>query len=197
MPSQHYEEALRRTQAHHAGQNKTFSGRFTWKQRHRIKALIDRFGVTSILDYGCGKGRQYEERDPETGQGLVDYWGVEPVKFDPGTREFAAEPAGTFDLVICVQVLGSIPVPDLPWVIDRLYGHAKRAVFVAERLKMPRKMIFDGMNDVMPFGQTVEQWTARLARPGSPVRMVAAFHKQDPVEGWPGWKMVEPEGQGA
>src|SRR3990167_6811843 len=160
-----YYRALALTKRHHAAQDKTFSGRFTWKQRKRIKAIIDRHEVRSILDYGCGKGKQYQDRDPATGQSLVEYWGVRPVLYDPGVPQYAAEPEGNFDLVFCVQVLGSIPAADLPAIIDRLYRFAGKAIFVAERIKMPRKKIFADMQNEMPHGRSVEWWMEMLRRP--------------------------------
>ncbi|MDF3212152.1 hypothetical protein P3C35_30750, partial [Mesorhizobium sp. LMG15046] len=45
---------------------------------------------------------------------------------------FAAEPIGKFDLVICTHVLGSIPVLDLPWVLDRLYSLSNKALSIAQ-----------------------------------------------------------------
>jgi hypothetical protein len=195
--SSSYYAALKRTQRHHqAKQGKTFSGRFTWKQRHRIKGLIDRFEATSMLDYGCGWGKQYQERDENKGQSLADFWGVDPVKFDPGVPHFQAEPKGKFDLVISVQVLGSIPTADLPAIVDRLYAHTHKAIFVAERIGGVRKPIFEDMEAAMPHGKSMQWWLDVLTRPGSPVRMVAAFHNADEETGWPGWRVEEPEGQG-
>lgn len=191
-----YYAALERTRGHHARvRGKTFSGRFTWKQRHRIKELIDRFGADSMLDYGCGWGKQYAERD-EQDRSLAEFWGVDPVKFDPGVPHYQTEPAGKFDLVICVQVLGSIPTADLPAIVDRLYGHAGKAIFIAERLGSPRKPIFDDMKAEMPHGRSLEWWLDVLLRPGSPVKLIAAFHSSDSIAGWEGWKIVEPEDQG-
>lgn len=189
--SQAYYRALERTQRHHAQkQGKTFSGRFTWKQRHRIKDVIDRYGAASILDYGAGWGKQYQERDDE-GRSLAEYWGIDPVKFDPGVPHFAKEPAGKFDLVICVQVLGSIPRVDIPAVVDRLYGHADKAVLVAERIGQPHKGIFDDMKEEMAHGISMTEWMGLLRRPGSPVSLVALFHNPDKETGWPGWRVEE------
>ncbi len=152
--------------------------------------------MESILDFGCGWGKQYTERDEQTGQSLAEFWGVDPVKYDPGVPHFQAEPKGKFDLVLCVQVLGSIPTADLPAIIDRLYARAGKAIFVVERIGSTRKPIFDDMKEAMPHGQPMEWWLNMLARPGSPVRMLAAFHNQDEETGWPGWRIEEPEGQG-
>src|SRR6266481_1302996 len=149
-PSDKYFRALGLTEDFHDKGGKTFSGQFTWKNRHRIKEIIDRFDVHSILDYGCGKGKQYINIDPDSGQSLEEYWGIITTKYDPGVKQFSREPTGKFDLVICVQVLGSIPSDDLPWVVDRLYSFATKAIFVSERLAIPRKQIYASMADDMP-----------------------------------------------
>ena len=186
-PSQSYFAALSLTRAHHAEQNKTFSGQFTWKQRHRIRALIERFGATSMLDYGCGKGKQYDparNRDAE-GRSLEEFWGIAPFRYDPGVPAYAAEPppGAKFDLVICVQVLGSIPLADLPWVIDRLYAFAGKAIFVAERITMPRKRIFATMQAEMPHGLAEERWVELLRRDGG-LPLIAMFREPDAGRGW-------------
>lgn len=189
QPSDKYFQALSLTQRHHDSQSKTFSGQFTWKNRHRIKEIIDRFDVRTILDYGCGGGKQYTNVDDETGESLEKYWGIVPTKYDPGVRRFAKEPTGKFDLVICVQVLGSIPRIDLPWVVDRLYGFANKAIFVSERLGAPRKQIYATMADDMPHGITKEEWIGLLRRPAdSSAVMIAAF-KGAPDN--PGWEIGE------
>jgi hypothetical protein len=163
-PSEKYRKAISLGSGHHARQSKTWSGRFTWKMRHRIKELIDQFEVKSILDYGCGKGRQYEDID-EKGQNLEQYWGIMTTKYDPCVTWFSQEPHGKFDMVICVQVLGSIPRDDLPWVIDRLYRFASKVIFVSERLIIPRKQIYAEMVEDMPYGMTRDEWMGVLKPP--------------------------------
>jgi hypothetical protein len=195
MPSEDYYRALALADAHHEkSQGKTFSGRFTWKQRKRIKEVIDRVGATSLLDYGCGFGKQYDPVDKrnhdETGRTLEQFWGLGATKYDPAVRRYKAEPRGKFDIVICIQVLTSIPRADLPWVIDRLYGFANKAIFVAERLKMPRKLIFARMADAMPYGFSIDDWMMLLRRPSSPVSLTAFFHDEN------GWSEQTPGDQG-
>jgi hypothetical protein len=184
-PSEKYYEALRLTQQHHDNQTKTFSGNFTWKNRERIKYIIDRFEIKSILDYGCGRGRQYDRVDEETGQSLEQYWGgVAVTKYDPGVRWFSEEPQGKFDLVICVQVLGSIPRVDLPWVVDRLYGFANKVVYVAERLVIPGKQIYKKIEDDMPYGLSRGEWLEILRRPESGIHLFTALKSAEFKSGW-------------
>lgn len=181
QPSDRYFEALRLTRGHHDRQNKTFSGQFTWKQRKRIKPLIDQYGCETMLDYGCGKAKQYDasiNRDEE-GRSLVEFFGMMPTLYDPGVRAYSAEPVGKFDIVICVQVLASIPRDDLPWVIDRLYQFAGKAIFVAERIKAPNKPIYRSIAGEMPRDLDAGDWLDLLRRPGSPVHLRTAFKLPD------------------
>ncbi len=164
-PSPRYFAALEATQEHHA-RSKTFDGRFLLRYRKEIKAIIDEFGIRTMLDYGCGKGRQW--RDPINDEGLMlaDYFGVDVTKYDPAWPDFAAEPVGKFDIVVCTQVLGSIPIGDLPWAVNRLYSFAEKAVFVGENLGPVKKVIHDHMKAEMPHGWDHDQWAAAVKHPG-------------------------------
>jgi hypothetical protein len=173
---------------------KTFSGRFTWKLRDEIKQVIDRFDITTMLDYGCGAGKQYDRADPRNeGQPLEEYWNLVPTKYDPYFPQFESQPAGTFGLVICVQVLNNVPKSDLPAFVDRLYSYASRVLFVAERLGAPRKQIHSSIKGVMPYEFGIDDWTSTLRRPGSLVRLVGLFRSPDE---WKGWRHIEPCDQG-
>jgi hypothetical protein len=88
------------------------------------------------------------------------------LQSDPGVKRFKNEPTGKFDMVICVQVLGSIPKDDLPWVVDRLYGFATKVIFVAERLIIPRKQIYAKMEEDMPYGLSRGEWLKILRHQG-------------------------------
>jgi SAM-dependent methyltransferase len=140
-PTGEYKRALQQATAHHA-RSKTYSGKLMRPLSGVLTDLIERHGVTSILDYGCGKGEQYDWVDPETGQTLEQRWGIDVFKFDPAYPPFAAKPEGQFDLVICTNTLGSIPESDLrSWVIPRLYGHAGKVLFIAERIGQIKKTV--------------------------------------------------------
>lgn len=158
-PSPAYHAALEASKEIHKG--KQFTGKFLRPHAPFIKEIIDRMGCKTVLDYGCGKGQQYEWVIPSTGQTIEQYWGVTVTKYDPAYPPFAKEPEGKFDLVICTQVLGAIPVSDLPWVIGRLNSIAIKALYVSERLHTPRKQIAD--NSKRP-AWTVKDWQKALPR---------------------------------
>lgn len=89
-----------------------FAGMSLMPHIHRIKRLIDQTGAKTILDYGCGKGKQYEipiTVGKETFPNLEAFWGVEVTKYDPGHPPFALLPNGIFDGVICTDVLEHFP----------------------------------------------------------------------------------------
>lgn len=160
-PSLAYFTALEASKKIHKG--KAFTGKFLRPHAPFIKEIIDRLGCKSVLDFGCGKGQQYEWVIPSTGQTIEQFWGVPVTKYDPAYPPFAAEPEGQFDLVICTQVLGAIPVTDRPYVIDRLYALSSRAVYVSERLGEARKEI--GADDLRGYDWTPADWKRLLLRP--------------------------------
>lgn len=166
-PGQDYHRALAATQAHHR-KHKTFSGRFLFRYLDDVKMLVEKYDCKTMLDYGCGKGIQYEQ-PTESGQMIPELLGVEVTKYDPGVPQFSAEPKGKFDLVICTQVLGSIPVSGLPWVTDRLYGFARKAIYVAERVRPVKKTIHRHMDAAMPRMWPHDKWAGMLRRPGSEI----------------------------
>lgn len=188
MPSEEYDRALALAIEHHAT-SKTYNGRFLRPQKPFLTELIRGLGITSALDYGCGKGEQYRWVDPEDGQTLEETWGFEVAKFDPAWPPYAAEPEGQFDLVICTHVLGSIPLVDFEWVIPRLFGHARKAVFVAEKFGALKKQVF-GDRVGLPNFDTSQDWIDEISshRPADPS---VQFHFSGLVRQSDGQKITE------
>jgi len=114
---------------------RTFPGESLIPQLGRIKRLIDRTKAQTILDYGSGKGKQYEPRliKNESGEqwpSVIDFWGVEEIEcYDPCYEPYSKLPAGKFDGVISTDVLEHCPEQDVPWIVDEIFGYATRFVF--------------------------------------------------------------------
>lgn len=113
----------------------TFPGKSLMPQAVRIKRLIDVTGAQMLLDYGSGKGRQYETMPMTDGKGgswpsVLDYWDVdEVVCYDPCYAPYSTLPEGVFDGVVCTDVLEHCPEDDMAWIIGELFGYATRFVF--------------------------------------------------------------------
>jgi hypothetical protein len=163
-PTAAYRKAVAEATAHHA-KSKTYSGKFLRPHKPWLLEIIGRHNIGSAIDYGCGKGAQYDWVDPEDGQTLEQAFGFPVYKFDPAWPPFAKEPeAGAkFDLVLCTHVLGSIPLTDLPWVIGRLGDLCARGkvIYVAEKLGPVQKTALSAPED-RPVGWTSAQWRDAL-----------------------------------
>lgn len=160
MGSKLYDKAVADAAAHHAN-SKTYSGKFLRPHKPYLSAMIADLEIRSALDYGCGKGEQYNWVDPEDGKTLEQAWGFEVAKFDPCWPPFAAEPVGNFDLVICTHVLGSIPIKDLSWVVERMLTLATKAVYIAEKIG-PIKKAVHGDREGFPNEWSAARWQETL-----------------------------------
>jgi len=124
------------------------------KQVARIKRLVDATGARTLLDYGAGKGMQYElgridvEENGEHRQLTVkEYWGVdEIVCYDPAYTPFSNLPARKFDAVICTDVLEHCPEQDIPWILDEMFAYANKFVFALAACYPAKKQLPDGEN---------------------------------------------------
>ena len=148
MPSSYYDQSVELGKQFQLN-NSSWGGDDCKNYHHQIRVLMDKYNAKTVLDYGCGKGRQYINLLP---YGLPNLQVTEPMtfqtrinaesvyKFDPCVKEFEIEPVGqTFDAVICTQVLGSIPDVDMPWLRDKLMNYATKFVFIG--LHKPDKPI--------------------------------------------------------
>jgi len=130
----------------------TFSGKMLMEQAPSIKETITRTASHSLLDYGCGKGEAYEEKDLELSDGttavsLKDYWQLDEIRrYDPGYEPFRELPTGRFDGVICIDVLEHITEPDLPWLLDELFTYANRFVYASIACYPAKKHLPNGQN---------------------------------------------------
>ena len=131
----------------------TFSGGSLLRQCVvAIKKLIDEQSARTILDYGAGKGRQYEPLIVKTSDGrrfesVQEFWGVASITcYDPGYPPFRRLPQGPFDGVVCTDVLEHCPEDDLPWIMDEIFGFAGKFVFANVACYPALKHLANGEN---------------------------------------------------
>jgi len=103
-----------------------YSGDYTEFHGNKIKELIIANNCLSILDYGSGKGQQYTVDNIH-----IKYFnGILPTLYDPAVPNIDILPAGTFDLVVCTDVLEHIPESLLDEVLSEIYSKAKFCVYL-------------------------------------------------------------------
>jgi hypothetical protein len=129
----------------------TFAGKMLASHAPVIKEMIDRTGSKTLLDYGAGKGRSYEQKDIELGgtvaPTLQEYWGLEHIRcYDPGYEPFNQLPQEQYDAVISTDVLEHITEPDLPWILDEMFGFARRFLFANIACYPAKKNLPNGQN---------------------------------------------------
>lgn len=128
-----------------------FPGASLPPQAARIKRLIAATGATTVLDYGSGKGKQYELpcrlSDGTSHDNIQDYWDVDYVHcYDPSYAPFSKLPSGKFDGVVSTDVLEHCPETDLEWIVDEIFGFASRFVFANVASFPARKRLPTGEN---------------------------------------------------
>ena len=114
---------------------KVYAGRSIMRWIDPIKSLIALTGSHDLLDYGSGKGYQYqnlslEDEDQIRYQSLQDYWKVDEVYcYDPAYPPHQEFPQKKYDVVISTDVLEHCNQEDVKWIIDEIFGLAKECVF--------------------------------------------------------------------
>lgn len=132
--------------------SQTFDGCSLRPQAARIKRLIAATGARTILDYGSGKGQQYDPAPLDiAGEGrwdsVIDYWEVDEVHcFDPGYPPYSQRPRGVFDGVISTDVLEHCPEEDMPWIVSELFSFASKFVFATIACYPAMKRLPSGEN---------------------------------------------------
>lgn len=131
---------------------KTFDGYSLPPQAPRIKRLIDRTGARRLLDYGSGKGLQYDlpvfavEGEGQW-DGVIDYWGIdEVVCFDPAYPPYSRLPEGRFDGVIATDVLEHCPEEDVDWILGEIFAYATRFIYATIACYPAKKHLPNGEN---------------------------------------------------
>jgi hypothetical protein len=155
----------------------------------RIKELIKRTGAATLLDYGCGKGMQYEPHRltvPGEGvfDGVIEYWDIDELRcYDPCYERYCTLPEGRFDGVISTDVLEHCTEDDIPWIVDEMFAYARRFVFACIACYAAKTTLPNGENahtTVHPFAWWQEIFSTAAARhPDVIWKIFAEEHEHD------------------
>lgn len=131
----------------------TFAGLATFL---RVAPFIrERFygkGLTTMLDYGGGQGQQYDLPALQSGSGetfsdMPSFLGVQSIDvYDAGRPDTASLVGGSYDAVICTDVLEHCDKQDLPWIIHELFESANTAIFATIATYPAQKHLPNGEN---------------------------------------------------
>lgn len=100
-----------------------------------IRKLIKEHDCKTLLDYGCGGATFHKERLlPAT------------TLYDPYREPYTKEPTGTFDIVICTDVMEHIPIDEVGKTLARLMELTDKVLFLAISTKPAGKKFANGEN---------------------------------------------------
>lgn len=126
-----------------------FKGLTTKKYADKIGAAIAETGCKTLIDYGSGKGMQYEK--PSS---LHRIWGVaRPTCYDPAVAGFSDYPIRGADGVLCIDVLEHIPLEELAGILTNIFILASKMVFLAVSTRPARKTMPNGLNAHVTLGE--------------------------------------------
>ena len=118
----------------------------------RIHRLIQETRAATILDYGSGKGRQYEPQRialPGAGEwdGILDFWDVDEVRcYDPCYEPYSRLTEEKFDGVVWTDVLEHCPEQDMRWIVNEIFSFATRFAYAAVACYPAKSRLPNGEN---------------------------------------------------
>ncbi|MEQ8355232.1 MAG: hypothetical protein RH942_06810 [Kiloniellaceae bacterium] len=144
---------------------KTFSGKSLTEHVSRIGEMIHDCGAATLLDYGSGKAQYYEpfpgEPDDSRFKSQKEWGATKVTCYDPGYQPFSDPIEPSYDGVICTDVLEHITEEDIPWVLDKLFRHARHFVYAVAACYPAKKLLPDGQNAHCTL-QPPEWWREQL-----------------------------------
>lgn len=123
----------------------------------RLIGYVREWGISSMLDYGCGKGSLKAALDPVLSIDIREY--------DPAVPGKDATPAPA-DLVVCTDVLEHVEPECIDDVLAHLVSLGNKAVLVAVACRAGNRQLEDGRTDHLTV-QPPKWWAKRLAKFGT------------------------------
>ena len=138
----------------HATDLKFSRGTALLKHIPEIVQIYREHHCKSILDYGCGKAVWWFS------EFFKPVFNSEPKVrlYDPYVPEYSKLEGGTYDMVICTDVMEHIPEDEVQDVINKLFELTTRVLFVNISTVPARKRFPDGTNIHITI-KTEKEWT--------------------------------------
>lgn len=143
-----------------------FNGSRLQRNLRPVTKLVEKTKARSILDYGAGKGEYYQLADNHPKESRYrqhpEWPGVKVICYDPGYEPFKEPFLGKVDGVVSTDVVEHIPQEDIPWVLDEMFQHAARFVYVLAA-NYPAKAILPNGENAHCTTEPAEWWAAQMA----------------------------------
>jgi hypothetical protein len=130
--------------------NDSFNGKSLVPHIAAIDGLLHTHRCDSILDYGCGKARFW----PTQWQGRI-------TGYDPAYAPYSLRPTGTYDMVICTDVLEHVPASAANQVIRDIFEYRAKWVYLSICTRASGKRLPDGSNKHVTI-QPGDWWDLKL-----------------------------------
>lgn len=134
-------------------------GSLKFEYTKNIKSIVDATNSVTVLDYGCGKAMHYKKEKPINE--LFNIASKNMRFYDIGVPEYEVIPDGTFDGVICTDVLEHVPEDIIDDVIEQLFSKADKFVFLVISCGLAVKILPNGENAHVTVKHP-EWWNSKL-----------------------------------
>jgi hypothetical protein len=124
--SKHYYKTLKLSQEFQQ-KSVNWAGLGSYQYVDQLRLIVQQYQCMTMLDYGCGKGQQY----PITNNNFAQLIGIQDVVLhDPAYPKYAELPDGTWDLVVCLDVLPFVPESDIDAVVNLMLSRCNKICVV-------------------------------------------------------------------
>ena len=146
--------------------DEAYAGRTTSSYVKLIKNIIIKNQCESLLDYGCGKAKLYNEEfqtNKASYPNLRDYWNIKINLYDPCYKPYDKLPTEKVDISICIDVLEHIPMEDIDWVLREFMSLTKKITFFNIACYPAIALLPNGENAHINI-QTPEWWQEKMIK---------------------------------
>lgn len=120
-----------------AAEGGNFHGLSVLKYAASIAKLARSVGAKTMLDFGCGRGDAYSS--PHKLHHVLGIRRPNVTLYDPAFPKHDKKPTGTYDLVVCSDVLEHVLEEDVPAFLDGLFARANKAVWLSVCTRAAKK----------------------------------------------------------
>ena len=138
-----YESLLEATKFHAVNQD-NWIGEALAEYKHQIFNLIKENNIKTILDYGCGKAKFHSilfNNRKLSGSPM----GINITSYDPAVPQFSNKPTGTYDLVLCIDVMEHVQEDKVEEVLKDIFTYSNK-VFLTITCYPAKQILTNGKN---------------------------------------------------